>query len=292
MIDRVSITSFSDELQKIAQEEQPAPVKKKKPDSMGRKALRGYVGGMVLPGVTVQALTGAMNEMSPNVQDASEAATKTRISDVAKRMGVKDFDITHMPEHGAAAGDTKLYGQLGGKFRDGKTTKRRPQFVNIPQGTAEATIAHELGHVKHMKKMPRLWAPLQAASRMLGGKVTSPAASIYSAAKEDPTYGSGLVNLGVSAPYLADELGANYQGTKHMVKRHGWRKGLGGSKHLIPAMGTYAAMGTAPLAITAIRKKLRANKEQKGKEKESGEETLDRSHFVQRLGDEMHQDQR
>lgn len=280
MIALTTYASFSAELRKIAAEE--APPKKK--DTTAKKIVRGSLGGFVAPTVVNKALL--LHALDPvSSRPADIAKTRRNVKNVAARMGVSDFDTFNNPAMGAAAGPREaMPGNIRGKHS---------HFVNIPGGGREATIAHELGHVRNLKRLGMPYAVLQGITR--GTAIPGSAiASMYSAGKEDPTYTPGLVQAGLSAPMMGEELSANVQAARYMSKRYGVRKGLSKSKHLVPAMGTYAAVGLSPLAITAIRKKLRAKKQveqakvaaaRELKKKVSGMSTADRDQFVQTLED-------
>lgn len=269
MIPRPTVAAFADEVQKIAQRSKEDP---------GKKVMRGVMGGVVAPGVAQTAMAGlhkAMDDTNPMVRGKEE--TSRLVRQVAKDMNLKD--VIHSQRFGSAfAADSDLAKTVGMKIPKGS----KGHWINVPTGSGEATIAHELGHVKHMKKIPGYMRATMTSRRV--GMPASGIASIYSAAKEDPSYGAAIGSSAISAPFVLDEASANAQALRHMVGRHGLRKGVSRSLHLAPAMGTYLTVAGAPVAITAVRKHLRKKREQDRQlKKQSGEVTLDRSHFVEEL---------
>lgn len=139
-------------------------------------------------------------------------------------------------------------------------------ILNIPRNTNEATIAHELGHVKNWNMASRLDKGKLGDALYHGyflSRQAAPAlglaAGIYSMAHEDPSYIPAVLNLAANVPTLLDEGMATAHAVKHMVKSKGMLRGIAKSLSLVPAYGTYAGLALTPLALVAARKRILEN---------------------------------
>jgi hypothetical protein len=127
-------------------------------------------------------------------------------------------------------------------------------IVMAPGPSSEAILAHELGHAKIHQSLKGLPSTIRGITTPVS-MATSPLAGAYALAAEDPSYIPALAHLGINVPTLLDESAANALSLRHMIRTHGWKQGLRNSASLFPAMGTYVANATAPLALTALKKK-------------------------------------
>lgn len=118
----------------------------------------------------------------------------------------------------------------------------------------DASILHELGHIKNMKKIPEPAQLLYNLSRQGTGFLPSLGLAAYTSLKKDPESNAGLYFLGASAPTLLDEGAASFHAIKQLVKKKGLKKGLRAGVGLLPAFGTYALTASAPLIGTAANK--------------------------------------
>lgn len=290
--------AFADELQKIAEE---------KKDSKLRKVVRGGV-GVLMPILAGGSAGAAFEGLENKNKGPILRSTRARVQEVAKAMGVSDVGyINSSSVPGPAAGYTDTFRRAKAGFADlgDKADKfmfpfNRKEFsVNIPYRSSEAVIAHELGHVRTMKRLGLPYIALGGLSRM-SAKPGTLLSSAYAAGQEKPTYTAGALQAGLAAPMLVDEVAASAQAVNHMRKRYGWKKGLAKSTQLLPAFGTYAAIGLTPLAITALRKRLKNRSSRRDvkseklgmkiaksklKKKLSGETTLDADNFSRQLED-------
>jgi len=216
----------------------------------------------VITGWGDRAARGAMYgayQMSRN-PDVSQAEQPAMVQDYAKRIGTKSPELlrdvpvaAYHPFGHPAEVERKL--NRGSFF----PVKAKPS-VSFPDSATEAEIAHELGHTKNYETLgPRAGLAVNA-TRALGGLTRGPALA-YSAMAEDPSYIPGLLHAGLNAPTLVDEAMASGRGLKALIGKHGLGGGLRQGMPLLPAFGTYALQAGAPLAVTGIRKALRARSE-------------------------------
>lgn len=200
-------------------------------------------------------IAGAMAHDAPT-HGAADFSRDDTFETLRKHMGVKD--VAKLPSDAAVMGITELrkpdeHGVPGKSYKD--------FVVGLPQGSSEATAAHELGHIKNWRGMAGLLGHERAMSLATGLAhsqnlvgATSMPLSAYAAASKDPTWTPGLLQAGLAAPRLLDEGAATYHALRHLMKQHGTMGGLRAGASLAPAFGTYAALAGAPLAITAGRK--------------------------------------
>ncbi len=127
-------------------------------------------------------------------------------------------------------------------------------IIMAPGPSSESILAHEVGHAKIHQNLKGLPTTIRGITTPLGS-LTSPLAGAYALAAEDPSYIPALAHLGINLPTLLDEGAANALSLRHMIRTQGWKQGLRNSANLLPAMGTYVASASAPLALTALKKK-------------------------------------
>lgn len=122
---------------------------------------------------------------------------------------------------------------------------------------SEAVRAHEIGHLKNHKVVGRkaIAFSRQHLGTLMG--LTGPAAGLYSAVADDPSYIPAAVHLGLSSPTLLDEGLASLRAYRHMVGKYGLGTGSLRSLALLPAFASYAAPALAPAAIVALRRHLK-----------------------------------
>lgn len=238
---------------------------------MAKKQKKEFSTSRALVGAAVPTAAGLAASSAYRAMEPTEAPNAGfRARNVGEQMGLgKD-----MPEI-----RTNLSGQnyafTGGNIPDNMKQRVRAaglpthDMVNVAHNAPEATIAHEMGHIKNGRFWRRMGLGLHAqvarglSSKAMGARLPiggmripiGPAVgSAYAAGAEDPSWAPAAAWAGVSAPTLMGEAAASGRAVGHMVRQHGVMRGLARSSHLLPAFGTYAAAGLSPLAITAWRK--------------------------------------
>lgn len=250
------INGFSDEIEKIA-------TRKKKPAeekdlSAAQRGFLGAGGSQMAMGLAQRLNNAAINDPV----DRGISGTEQLLGDTARKMKVDPPRYFH---HGAA--------QMGWMTPEGQAAsnadllrKDLRHYVAAPTSASEAAIAHELGHIKN----DRLWGPVGRKLNVMSrnaAPLTGVAGSAIAATEKDPSWRPGLTSAAVAAPMLIDEGLASARAAKHLIGQRGLVRGVGQSLRLLPGYASYAAAGLAPLAITALRKKLRAKKEPSGSKK-------------------------
>lgn len=288
--------SFFDEIEKIASKKKK--VRQPTQEELQQKSNRGLLGAGAMLGTN--ALLGSLTtpfikdkqvELPPGPEKAPMPEPylprEPGESHFSKRTRNPEFDKYfeqslrgHANEHGdrgnlrQIARADKIREQMGGIGREELAYNMRSGMgpavavggekyqVHIPDNAKESIIGHELGHIKNDKMWGKVGRGVNSFSR-LGASVGALPAAFAAGYSDDPSWTPGLIQAGVSAPMLVDEALASGRAVKHMVKQHGLAKGLSKSKVLLPAFGTYAALGATPLAITGVRKYLKKKKEDK-----------------------------
>jgi hypothetical protein len=176
-----------------------------------------------------------------------------RVNWLAKQMGVKP-DIIEQGTAGVKPGFPKFQKFVESKLKEPVDDYIGKTVMWAQHNDTDATLLHELGHLKNMKKIPESVRGLYNVSRSLTGLKPALGLATYTALKNDPESNAGLYFLGASAPTLLDEAGASYHALKHLVKKQGLKKGLRSGAGLLPAFGTYALTAAAPLIGTSANK--------------------------------------
>jgi hypothetical protein len=216
------------------------------------------LGGAATP-IAVNTGAGvAYQAMSPPQTGSEDFSNKKNFRALEKAMGLSGT------EH------RKHLGGAGMGYVQGRPT------VFLPPGVSEATAAHELGHAKNWEAARRLVgskgrdALLSARLlSMMGGVDSAIPLSAYAAADSDMSWTPAAIQAGLFAPTLVDEGLASLHAARHLVNRHGLIKGVGRSASLLPAYGTYAALGLSPAAITGGRKAWKSYSDKKDKKNKS-----------------------
>lgn len=198
--------------------------------STRKRVQRGLVGfATPLLGAGVM---GAVNALSPS-SGRGHVKTWLAARRIAKEMGAGGAGVS-------TSADAASYNPVDERF-------------DLPAGSSDATIAHEAGHRRIHEALGPAFSVLGGASR--AGTMLSPFLSAWAASSKEPTNLPGYIQAGLSAPMLADETGATLQAMYHQTKHHGL-KGALGTLPLLPALGSYASMALAPMAITKARRAL------------------------------------
>ena len=242
------LPAFQDEIQKIAsvrgrKEEEIDP-------HVGTKALAGGVAPVGTAMVAQKFLGNHIDLAGPNTLE--EAVD--RAGHIARKMKV------------TAPVEANFYDSPGMSWVN-TSYDTPPKFsAHFPLKAREADVALEFGHVVNRTKLRPLPTKVLNFTRAAGmnNKLIPTAAGAIAAADPNASWTPGLVAAGMAAPTLLDEGAASARALKYMVGQHGLKKGLARSAHLAPAFASYAALGLAPLAITAGRRLWRKHK---GKEK-------------------------
>jgi hypothetical protein len=126
-------------------------------------------------------------------------------------------------------------------------------IISTPLSASEASLAHEVGHLKNWQAFGKAKLPLAVATRLplVGSNLIS---SVYSGFSDEASYNPAHVNLAIHTPTLLDEGLASIRATSHLINKKGLKAGLKASASLLPSFGTYAAMAASPYLITAARK--------------------------------------
>ena len=246
-------------------------LEKEKGTPLGVKGLKG-VGGVA--GATAAQMAAGHVAMSGEGTRGKQDFGKDHNSrSLAKRMGEKNVPLAQKADRHVGPGMGFLRTRSKKK---GGTGKGIQPGLFLPKGTSEAIAAHEVGHLKNWRAIRDLlgekgMTQLAMGSHLgfAGAQLTGLPATMYAAGSDDPSWTPAVMHTALATPRLLDEAAASLHAVKHLVGEQGLLKGLGSSARLLPAFGTYAAVGAAPLAITALRKYL---KHREDREAEVGSE--------------------
>ena len=155
--------------------------------------------------------------------------TQLKAREIAKEMGVS--------------------GSMSGKGKEPSYDWMNKE-LNIPAGTQDAAIAHEVGHKKLHDLLGKAFSYASGASRL--AMKLAPVMGAWAASSKEPSLLPGLIQAALTTPMLIDEAAATAQALYHQVKQHGL-EGLAKAWPLIPALGTYASNALMPLGIAKMR---------------------------------------
>jgi len=225
------------------------PEEKEEPDGAVMRAAKMFgkgMGGLAAGNLAATPLAIGTFALDDRLKEQRPVGTRQ----IASEMGQKIDKYTHGDPGGGV-----------GATRDGKLVT----LIRTRPKDSEAIKAHEVGHVKNVEmvgKMP--WGLARSGSGMLTS-LSGPAAGVYSAVADDPSYTPSMVHLGLSAPILLDEALASLRALHHMTGKHGLGTGMKRSLPLLPAFGSYAAQALAPAGIVALRRFLKKREDEKKK---------------------------
>lgn len=115
--------------------------------------------------------------------------------------------------------------------------------VHVSNAKVEAVLLHELGHAKDFRRLGKLKHVGQSVGML--GSLASPGIAALAANKTDNPYLAAAAPVVAAAPLLRNEGKATGSALKHLVKTHGWKKGLSKGKILGPAFATYGIIPAA-----------------------------------------------
>lgn len=246
----LSGAKFTHESEKVAGEE--------------RKKLMPLIGSKLVETVGQNGLIGLKDALEKKERDMHfRAATlsphdektilENRVNNLGKQVDLVP-DIVTVGSPGARGGFPKFEQLLKSKNIGVKDPTMSQNTVRGFVDSTDATILHELGHLKNQAKFSEPLRLVGGLFRQASGYLPSVAATAYTSTQDDPSNKVGLGFLGLSMPTLAGEAGATYHAFKHLIKQKGVLKGLRSGANLIPAFGTYALNASMPLIGTQVNK--------------------------------------
>lgn len=250
---------------KAEDDKKPEKEKGTHPVVKGLKAVGGLVGA-----TAAQMAAGHVAMSGEGTRGKHDYGKDHNSRSLAKRMGEKNVPLA--PKDARHVGPGMGFLRTRSKKKGGTGKGIQPGLF-LPKGTSEAIAAHEVGHLKNWRAIRDLlgekgMTQLAMGSYLgfAGAQLTGLPATMYAAGSDDPSWVPAVAHTALATPRLLDEAAASLHAVKHLVGEHGLLKGLQSSARLLPAYGTYAAVGAAPLAITALRKYLKHRRDREDDE--------------------------